>query len=297
MSKKELIIVTGMSGAGKTVAIQAFEDLGYFTVQNLPPAMLPKFWQMISDEDTIQRAAVMIDLRSQSFFEDLDHEVRRLRKNSYDKYDMKIVYIDASDGELVARYKETRRSHPLAGEGGTLYGIQLEREQLAGIRDLASEIIHTDDYAPRQLRNYIQAHFGSDKEQAGTFTVQVMSFGFKYGIAVDADLVFDVRFLPNPYYKEDLRQLTGLDESVANYVWQTDDANEFYQRVSEQIKWLLPKYKAEGKSSLTIAFGCTGGQHRSVAFAHRLHNDLSEGWVVNESHRDIERRKESTNRS
>ena len=297
MSEKELIIVTGMSGAGKTVAIQAFEDLGYFTVQNLPPAMLPKFWQMISDEDTIQRAAVMIDLRSQSFFEDLDHEVRQLRKNSYDKYDMKIVYIDASDDELVARYKETRRSHPLAGEGGTLYGIQLEREQLAGIRDLASEIIHTDDYAPRQLRNYIQAHFGSDKEQAGTFTVQVMSFGFKYGIAVDADLVFDVRFLPNPYYKEDLRQLTGLDESVANYVWQTDDANEFYQRVSEQIKWLLPKYKAEGKSTLTIAFGCTGGQHRSVAFAHRLHNDLSEDWVVNESHRDIERRKESTNRS
>ena len=297
MSKKELIIVTGMSGAGKTVAIQAFEDLGYFTVQNLPPAMLPKFWQMISDEDTIQRAAVMIDLRSQSFFEDLDHEVRRLRKNSYDKYDMKIVYIDASDGELVARYKETRRSHPLAGEGGTLYGIQLEREQLAGIRDLASEIIHTDDYAPRQLRNYIQAHFGSDKEQAGTFTVQVMSFGFKYGIAVDADLVFDVRFLPNPYYKEDLRQLTGLDESVANYVWQTDDANEFYQRVNKQIKWLLPKYKAEGKSTLTIAFGCTGGQHRSVAFAHRLHHDLSEDWVVNESHRDIERRKESTNRS
>ena len=297
MSKKELIIVTGMSGAGKTVAIQAFEDLGYFTVQNLPPAMLPKFWQMISDEDTIQRAAVMIDLRSQSFFEDLDHEVRRLRKNSYDKYDMKIVYIDASDGELVARYKETRRSHPLAGEGGTLYGIQLEREQLAGIRDLASEIIHTDDYAPRQLRNYIQAHFGSNKDQAGTFTIQVMSFGFKYGIAVDADLVFDVRFLPNPYYKEDLRQLTGLDESVANYVWQTDDANEFYQRVSEQIKWLLPKYKAEGKSTLTIAFGCTGGQHRSVAFAHRLHHDLSEDWVVNESHRDIERRKESTNRS
>ena len=114
------------------------------------------------------------------------------------------------------------------------------------------------------MRNYIQAHFGSNKEQAGTFTIQVMSFGFKYGIAVDADLVFDVRFLPNPYYKEDLRQLTGLDESVANYVWQTDDANEFYQRVSEQIKWLLPKYKAEGKSTLTIAFGCTGGQHRSL---------------------------------
>lgn len=297
MDKKELVIVTGMSGAGKTVAIQAFEDLGYFTVQNLPPAMLPKFWQMISDEENIQRAAVMIDLRSQSFFADLDHEVRELRKNSYDKYDLKIVYIDASDGELVARYKETRRSHPLSGEGGTLYSIQLEREKLAKIRDLASEIIHTDDYAPRQLRNYIQAHFGSETDQAGTFSIQVMSFGFKYGIAVDADLVFDVRFLPNPYYQEDLRQLTGLDKAVADYVWRTDDAKEFYERISEQIKWLLPKYKAEGKSTLTVAFGCTGGQHRSVAFAHRLHEDLAKNWVVNERHRDIERRKESSNRS
>ncbi|MDF8368648.1 RNase adapter RapZ [Weissella paramesenteroides] len=297
MDKKELVIVTGMSGAGKTVAIQAFEDLGYFTVQNLPPAMLPKFWQMISDEENIQRAAVMIDLRSQSFFADLDHEVRELRKNSHDKYDLKIVYIDASDGELVARYKETRRSHPLSGEGGTLYGIQLEREKLAKICDLASEIIHTDDYAPRQLRNYIQEHFGSETDQAGTFSIQVMSFGFKYGIAVDADLVFDVRFLPNPYYQEDLRQLTGLDKAVADYVWRTDDAKEFYERISEQIKWLLPKYKAEGKSTLTVAFGCTGGQHRSVAFAHRLHEDLAKNWVVNERHRDIERRKESSNRS
>lgn len=297
MGKKELIIVTGMSGAGKTVAIQAFEDLGYFTVQNLPPAMLPKFWQMISDEENIQRAAVMIDLRSQSFFDDLDDEIYKLRENSHDKYDMKIVYIDASDEELVARYKETRRSHPLSGEGGTLYGIQLERQKLSGIRDLASGVIHTDDFAPRQLRNYIQQHFGSKDNQANTFTVQVMSFGFKYGIPLDADMILDVRFLANPYYEGTLRNQTGLDKAVADYVWNSDDAEEFYQRISDQIKWLLPKYKAEGKSNFTIAFGCTGGQHRSTAFAHRLSQDLGNEWVVNEHHRDIERRKESANRS
>jgi len=297
MGKKELIIVTGMSGAGKTVAIQAFEDLGYFTVQNLPPAMLPKFWQMISDEENIQRAAVMIDLRSQSFFDDLDDEIYKLKDNSHDKYDMKIIYIDASDEELVARYKETRRSHPLSGEGGTLYGIQLERQKLSGIRDLASDVIHTDDFAPRQLRNFIQQHFGSKNDRANVFTVQVMSFGFKYGVPLDADMILDVRFLTNPYYEVSLRNQTGLDKAVADYVWNTEDAEEFYQRISDQIKWLLPKYKAEGKSNFTIAFGCTGGQHRSTAFAHRLSQDLANDWVVNERHRDIERRKESANRS
>lgn len=297
MAKKELVIVTGMSGSGKTVAIQAFEDLGYFTVQNLPPAMLPKFWQMISDEDNIQRAAVMIDLRSQSFFDDLDDEIKMMSANNNDYYDLKIVYIDATDEELVARYQETRRSHPLSGDKGTLYGIQTERHQLSEIHDMASEVIHTDDFAPRQLRNYILEHFGSDEDREGTFAVQVMSFGFKYGIPVDADLLIDVRFLKNPYYITALREKTGLDKEVWDYVWASEDAEEFYQRESSLVKWLLPKYKAEGKSTLTIAFGCTGGQHRSVAFAHRLSQDLAGEWKVNEYHRDINRRKESSNRS
>ena len=297
MAKKELVIVTGMSGSGKTVAIQAFEDLGYFTVQNLPPAMLPKFWQMISDEDNIQRAAVMIDLRSQSFFDDLDDEIKKMAADNNDYYDLKIVYIDATDDELVARYKETRRSHPLSGDKGTLYGIQTERHRLTEIHDMASEVIHTDDFAPRQLRNYILEHFGSDEDREGTFAVQVMSFGFKYGIPVDADLLIDVRFLKNPYYITSLREKTGLNKEVWDYVWASEDAEEFYQRESSLIKWLLPKYKAEGKSTLTIAFGCTGGQHRSVAFAHRLSQDLADNWKVNEYHRDINRRKESSNRS
>jgi len=297
MLKKELVIVTGMSGAGKTVAIQAFEDLGYFTVQNLPPAMLPKFWQMISDESSIQRAAVLIDLRSKRFFDDLDDEIKQMTAANNAAYDLKIVYIDATDGELVARYKETRRSHPLSSDKGTLYGIQTERRKLATIQNLANQVIHTDDFAPRQLRNFILEHFGSDADQARTFTVQVMSFGFKYGVPLDADLMIDVRFLKNPYYIEALREQTGLDQAVWDYVWETNDADEFYQQQSQLIKWLLPKYKAEGKSTLTIAFGCTGGQHRSVAFAHRLTQDLKTDWQVSEYHRDIERRKESVNRS
>ena len=297
MLKKELVIVTGMSGAGKTVAIQAFEDLGYFTVQNLPPAMLPKFWQMISDEPNIQRAAVLIDLRSKRFFEDLDDEIKQMAAANDAAYELKIVYIDAADEELVARYKETRRSHPLSGDKGTLYGIQTERRKLATIHDLANQIIHTDDFAPRQLRNFILEHFGSDADQAQTFTVQVMSFGFKYGVPLDADLMIDVRFLKNPYYIEALREQTGLDQAVWDYVWEAKDAEDFYQQQSQLIKWLLPKYKAEGKSTLTIAFGCTGGQHRSAAFAHRLTQDLQANWQVSEYHRDIERRKESVNRS
>lgn len=252
---------------------------------------------MISDEDNIQRAAVMIDLRSQSFFDDLDDEIKKMSADNNDYYDLKIVYIDATDEELVARYKETRRSHPLSGDKGTLYGIQTERHRLTEIHDMASEVIHTDDFAPRQLRNYILEHFGSDEDREGTFAVQVMSFGFKYGVPVDADLLIDVRFLKNPYYITALREQTGLDKEVWDYVWSSEDAEEFYQRESSLIKWLLPKYKAEGKSTLTIAFGCTGGQHRSVAFAHRLSQDLANDWKVNEYHRDINRRKESSNRS
>jgi UPF0042 nucleotide-binding protein len=297
MAKKELIIVTGMSGSGKRVAMEAFEDLGYFSVDNLPPMMLPKFWEMIEDQPAIERAAVMIDLRSQSFFEDLDDEVRAMYADVDKDYELKLIYIDATDETLAARYKETRRQHPLAGEQGTLAGIQSEREQLEEIRGMATQIIHTDDFAPRQLRNYILERYGDEEARQDTFTVQVMSFGFKYGVPVDADLIIDVRFLKNPYYIKELRDLTGLDKPVWDYVWATPDAEEFYQMESNIIKWSLPRYKAEGKNTLTIAFGCTGGQHRSAAFAHRLAEELRPDWRVNEYHRDIERRKESSNRS
>ncbi|KRN32423.1 RNase adapter RapZ [Weissella halotolerans] len=292
MAKKELVILTGMSGAGKTVAMSAFEDLGYFTAQNLPAEMLPRVWELISEEPNIERAAIMIDSRSGDFFADLDDQLSQMKARNTGDYQLRIIFLDASDHELVARYKETRRSHPLAGEHGTLAGIQKERQLLTDMRGMANQVIRTDEFTSKQLRNYLFEQFGSKSDQQAIFSVQVMSFGFKYGLPADADLVMDVRFLKNPYYVPELQPQTGLDQAVADYVWQNADANDYYQQVYQTITWLLPRYKAEGKTTLTIAFGCTGGQHRSVAFAHRLATDLkAANWHVNEYHRDSDRRK------
>ncbi|TYC48459.1 RNase adapter RapZ [Weissella muntiaci] len=297
MTKRELVIVTGMSGAGKRVAMDALEDVGYYSVDNLPPQMLPDFWDMIEKDPAFHRAAVMIDLRSQNFFQDLSGIMRTMLQNANRDYDLKLIYIDANDETLVARYKETRRQHPLSADKGTLWGIQQERRQLVGIREMATEVIHTDELEARKLKQLIISKYGDELAQQSLFTVQVMSFGYKYGMPVDADLVIDVRFLPNPYYVKELRDLTGLDAAVSAYVWNNQDAQDFYQLELQRIKWLLPRYKAEGKSTLTIAFGCTGGQHRSTAFAHRMAEDLKADWKINEYHRDIERRKEGSARA
>ena len=262
MTKKQLhlVIVTGMSGAGKTVAIQSFEDLGYFTIDNMPPALLPKFLQLVETKDD-------------------DHKL-----------------LDAKDKELVARYKETRRSHPLAADGRILDGIKLERELLAPLKNMSQNVVDTTELTPRELRKTIAEQF-SDQEQAQSFRIEVMSFGFKYGIPIDADLVFDVRFLPNPYYLPELRNQTGEDQAVYDYVMNHEESESFYQHLLALIEPILPSYKKEGKSVLTIAVGCTGGQHRSVAFAKRIAEDLAKNWPVNESHRDKDRRKETVNRS
>lgn len=292
MAKKELLIVTGMSGAGKTVTMGALEDMGYFTAQNIPAAMLPKVWSLISNDETVERAAIMIDARAGNFFTELKEEIAEMRATSHNDYDLKILFLDASDHELVARYKETRRLHPLGGSKGVLAGIAKERRLLADIAKLASHTISTDEYSSKELRNVIMERYGTEDDKRTSFTVQVMSFGFKYGLPADADIVMDVRFLNNPYYLEELRPQTGLDAPVSDYVWDIDDAQNYYQQVQQSIEWLLPRYKAEGKSNVSIAFGCTGGQHRSVAFAHRLAEQLKAGdYTVNEYHRDIERRK------
>lgn len=291
MEKKELVIVTGMSGAGKTVAMKAFEDLGYFTAQNLPANLLPNVWQMISSEPNIKRAAIMIDTRSRQFFVDLDEELFLMDEQNRGDYELRVLFLDADDKELVARYKETRRQHPLAGEKGTLEGLHIERELMGDLLDISTDYVDTTPLDAKELRQHIINNFGSNEDRQSAFTVQVMSFGFKYGLPTDADLTDDVRFLTNPYYKKELREQTGLDQPVWDYVWNNPDAEKFYQMELERFRWLLPKYKAEGKTNLTIAFGCTGGQHRSVAFAHRLAEDLKVDWAVNENHRDIERRK------
>ena len=233
-------------------------------------------------------------MRSRSFFTEI-REVLDEVESSQD-LDFKILFLDATDSELIARYKETRRSHPLAPGGRVLDGINLERELLAPLKNMSQNVIDTSDLTPRMLRKEISDQFASQNEQTG-FRVEVVSFGFKYGLPLDADLVFDVRFLPNPYYKPELRNLTGLDEDVYNYVMEHEESEEFYKHLLGLIEPILPGYRKEGKSVLTIAVGCTGGQHRSVAFAKRLADDLEKNWVVNRSHRDKDKRKETVNRS
>ncbi|WP_195405514.1 RNase adapter RapZ [Streptococcus constellatus] len=292
--KIHLVIVTGMSGAGKTVAIQSFEDLGYFTIDNMPPTLVPKFLQLVETTQDNDKIAMVVDMRSRSFFSEIQQVLDEIENN--DGLDFKILFLDAADTELVARYKETRRSHPLAADGRILDGIKLERELLAPLKNMSQNVVDTTDLTPRALRKTISEHF-SDSTKLQSFRVEVVSFGFKYGIPLDADLVFDVRFLPNPYYQPELRNQTGLDKAVYNYVMNHTESEEFYQHLVALIKPILPGYKKEGKSVLTIAVGCTGGQHRSVAFAQRLADDLANDWTVHSSHRDKDRRKETVNRS
>lgn len=292
--KIHLVIVTGMSGAGKTVAIQSFEDLGYFTIDNMPPTLVPKFLQLVETTQDNDKIAMVVDMRSRSFFSEIQQVLDEIENN--DGLDFKILFLDAADTELVARYKETRRSHPLAADGRILDGIKLERELLAPLKNMSQNVVDTTDLTPRALRKTISEHF-SASTKLQSFRVEVVSFGFKYGIPLDADLVFDVRFLPNPYYQPELRNQTGLDKAVYDYVMNHTESEEFYQHLVALIKPILPGYKKEGKSVLTIAVGCTGGQHRSVAFAQRLADDLANDWTVHSSHRDKDRRKETVNRS
>lgn len=295
MDKKlNVVIITGMSGAGKTVAIQSFEDMGYFTVDNMPPTLIEKFVELLSTPDNkIDKIAMVVDMRSRSFFDHLYSIVTELSDRS--NVNFKLLFLDANDSELVSRYKETRRSHPLAIDGRTLDGITKEREILSDLKNLAEIVIDTSELTPRNLRAQILQKFSMS--DTSTFRIEVMSFGFKYGLPLDADLVFDVRFLPNPHYIPELRDKNGTEAEVYDYVMNHPQSEEFYQNLMKMLVPILPAYKKEGKSVLTIAFGCTGGQHRSVAFAERVSKTLQEHWRLNISHRDKDRRKETVNRS
>lgn len=290
----KLVVVTGMSGAGKTVAIQSFEDLGYFTIDNMPPALVPKFLELVTQTNDYDRVALVVDMRSRQFFAEMTQMLDSLENN--EQLDFKILFLDATDNELVSRYKETRRSHPLAADGRVLDGIKRERELLAPLKSFSQNVVDTTEITPRQLRQTIAEQFAQTDQQS-QFRIEVVSFGFKYGLPIDADLVFDVRFLPNPHYVPELREQTGLDQPVFDYVMASQVSEDFYHNLYRLIAPILPGYQKEGKSVLTIAIGCTGGQHRSVAFAHRLAADIAKEWTVNESHRDKDKRKETVNRS
>ncbi|KUP05200.1 glmZ(sRNA)-inactivating NTPase [Bacillus coahuilensis p1.1.43] len=285
----QLVIITGMSGAGKTVAMQSFEDLGFFCVDNLPPTLLPKFLVLMKESGSkMNRVALVMDLRGREFF---DHLVKALDDLSETTWiSPQILYLDADDAALVRRYKETRRSHPLAPSGLPLKGIEQERELLEELKGRAQLIYNTSELKPRELREKIIGEFSADNQSV--FTVNVLSFGFKHGLPIDADLVFDVRFLPNPHYIENLRPLTGKDHEVSNYVFKWNDTHKFLEKVTDLLQFMLPHYKREGKRQLVIAIGCTGGQHRSVALAEHLSKHFAKDFQTVVNHRDIEKRKD-----
>lgn len=289
----QLVIITGMSGAGKTVAIQSFEDMGYFCIDNLPPTLIPKFWELIKESGKISKIALVIDLRSRGFFEEIQSMLIELENTKL--VDTSILFLDASDKELVSRYKETRRTHPLAMDGMVTEGIKKERSMLAAIKAESQLVIDTTNLTPRQLREQIMGNF--NKTDSTSFRVEMVSFGFKYGLPIDADIVMDVRFLPNPHYVAELRPLNGTNKEVYDYVMESDLTEEFYTKYEDLILSILPGYEKEGKMSLTIAIGCTGGQHRSVALTERLGHRLEQDYRTNITHRDMHKRKETVNRS
>ncbi len=289
----ELVIITGMSGAGKTVAIQSFEDMGYFCIDNMPPSLIPKFWELIKESGKVTKIALVVDLRSRSFFEEIQSMLIDIENTNF--IDTRMLFLDASDNELVSRYKETRRAHPLAMDGLVTEGIRKERAILNDLKTRASIVIDTTTLTPRQLREKINQEFRASHETG--FRIEILSFGFKYGLPIDADIVMDVRFLPNPHYIPELRPLTGKDEPVYEYVMSFPETEEFYQQFSTLLQTIMPGYVKEGKSSLTVAIGCTGGQHRSVALSERIGAVLAEDYRVNITHRDKDKRKEKVNRS
>lgn len=284
----QIVIITGMSGAGKTIAVQSLEDLGFFCVDNLPPILIPKFAELVEQSHgKIGRVALVIDLRGREFFTALSESLQAVRDNYTINVD--ILFLDATDAVLVQRYKESRRRHPLAAGSPPLEGIQTERKLLEDLKSQASVVIDTSNLKPSALKEKITSHFIATDNNV--ISIIVTSFGFKYGIPIDADLIFDVRFLPNPHYIEYLRPNTGREPEVYDYVMKWPETQTFLLKLLDLLQFLIPQYVKEGKSQVVIGIGCTGGKHRSVAIAEYLGKMLSSGETefVRVSHRDTER--------
>lgn len=262
------VVVTGMSGGGKSTALKMLEDTGFYCVDNLPVSLIDKFVELIATPGSeITRVALGLDVRAGHFFTEASDVIKKQREKGYQ---FEILYMDASDAALIKRYKETRRVHPLAAEGRVEDGIRKEREMLTCLKQDADYVIDTSNLLTRELREELNRIFVQNEEY-NSLMITLLSFGFKYGIPTDADLVFDVRFLPNPFYLEELKSKTGNDKEVRDYVMQFPEAGDFLDKLTELLDFLIPNYVKEGKYQLVIAIGCTGGQHRSVTLANELY--------------------------
>jgi RNase adapter protein RapZ len=283
--RKELVIVTGISGAGKASALKAFEDLGFHCVDNLPLELLPDFAMLVSKSAEVERAAIVVDVREGGTLDRLPQILKSVKKLLHTR----VVFLDAQDPSLVRRYSETRRPHPLGRSETVWRSIVEERQLLDPIRNVADTLIDTSNFNVHELRAHIIDRYGRE-EKANRLLVSCLSFGFKNGVPLDADMVFDVRFLPNPHFVPEFRKKTGLDPQVAAYVNGFPQTGEFLDMVTKMMLYLLPHYVKEGKSYLTVAFGCTGGQHRSVMMAEEMSERLKKaGYQVKALHRDIVR--------
>ncbi len=284
-TSKELVILTGISGAGKASALKTFEDLGYQAVDNLPLELMPEFAGLVEKSKDIERAAIVVDVREGQALDRLPEIIKQVKR----VLPTRVVFLDAQDPVLVRRYSETRRPHPLRRSETVSRSIVEERQLLDAVRNVADTLIDTSRFNVHELRAEIQKRFGRE-DQSQQMLVSCLSFGFKNGVPLDADMVFDVRFLPNPHFVPEFREKTGLDPKVADYVKGFPQTGEFLDKVTDMMLYLMPHYVKEGKSYLTVAFGCTGGQHRSVMMAEEMAKRLSKaGYEAKAVHRDMPR--------
>ncbi len=282
-TQRELVIITGLSGSGKGSVLKALEDLGYYAVDNMPIDLVPKFAELVRDSATITNAALVIDIREGESLKRFPEMFEQIKRDLH----VSLVFLEADDGALVHRFSETRRPHPLGTGTSVSASIRKERRHLAAIQALATYSVNTSKFTVHELREYIQEKFAGERDQS-KIMIYVTSFGFRHGVPSDSDLVFDVRFLPNPNYIPKYKHLTGKDPAVASYIRSFPQTVEFISRISDLLVYLLPHYIHEGKSYLTIGFGCTGGHHRSVMMAERIRKNLSAaGFKAKVTHRDI----------
>jgi RNase adapter protein RapZ len=283
--ENQLVVITGFSGSGKGTVLRALEDFGYYAVDNLPIDLVPKFAELTKSSTTFRRAALVIDIREGEALQSFPAIYKRLRRI----IPTRLLFLEADDATLMRRYSETRRPHPLGTESTVLNSIKKEKEQLAAIRALADPVINTSKLNVHELRDLIASNFRGDRDEA-KIRIDITSFGYRHGVPADSDLVFDVRFLPNPNYIPQFKKLTGRHPSVARYIRSFPQTQEFIERISDLLIYLIPHYIREGKSYLTIAFGCTGGHHRSVMIAGEIRKRLeSAGFKAKETHRDVKK--------